>query len=154
MGKTCPFSGKKKKSNAFPLRPGMPRAILTLPLCFLILLFSVTAPYLNILTDMLCQTHTHRWLMWCLLTISANSFPLHALSLASYCDEELGNSYSPDWTFLFWRWPQHRNLVLTFHHCGTMEPKTGSATGIHLLVNQFIILLLSLHTCFRFIQKL
>lgn len=34
----APFLGKK--SNAFPLRPGMPRAILTLPLCFLILLFS------------------------------------------------------------------------------------------------------------------
>lgn len=84
-GKDMPLFWKKK-SNAFPLRPGMPRAILTLPLCFLILLFSVTAPYLNIYTDMLSQTHTHRWLMWCLRTISANSFPLHSLSSASLCD--------------------------------------------------------------------
>lgn len=126
----APFLGKT--SNAFPLGPGMPRAILTLPLCFLILLISPLSLLPVSAYTLMCShkhIHTHaRALMWCLLRICANSFPLNSLLLASYGGQLV--DLRQRWVvsiqfglFLFGRWPQHKNLLLAFHCCGTMQPK-------------------------------
>lgn len=95
MGKTCPLSGKT--SWTFPLRPGLPKAILTLPLFlnpFLPISSLTPLPvwtYTQMQTDV--NTRAHWWTMWCLVSISASSLPAPlSLSLVSNGDKKFGDT--------------------------------------------------------------
>lgn len=122
----APFSGKTNK--AFPLGPGMPKAILTLPFCFLIVLISSLTllpvwTYTLMQTDLTTRIHTNTlsWPMWCLLSIGANSFPL-VLPVITLPRRRAARRHAglrhcrlvtvPVCPLAFWGWPQHGSCCL------------------------------------------